>query len=174
MNLNISLPLDAGKKEASRQANTAISHLAQPRPGRPFALDDIKRREICALVAAGCSLDWAANFVGCSPNTIRRESRRNPQFGKRLREAAFAAQLQSFKVMREATRKNWRAAAWMLDRQGPTRSIRRRRIFLTGRQMRQLYIKLEAILSKESLADGPRERVLREFKQELFEWTSRA
>jgi hypothetical protein len=34
--------------------------------GPPRALDEVKRREICALVAAGCGIQWASRYVGVS------------------------------------------------------------------------------------------------------------
>ena len=53
--------------------------------GRLRVLDELKQREVCALVSAGCSLLAAANYVECAPNTIRREAVRNPDFGERFR-----------------------------------------------------------------------------------------
>ena len=51
-----------------------------PKRGRPRKLDDLKRHEICALVAGGCSLREAAKYVGCGINTVRRELERNTEF----------------------------------------------------------------------------------------------
>ena len=48
--------------------------------GRPRMLDDAKRREICALVSFGCTLQSAAKHVGCSRATVHREACRNPEF----------------------------------------------------------------------------------------------
>src|SRR4051812_33883442 len=48
--------------------------------GRPCALNDAQRREVCALIATGCGFRTAADYVGCSPSTIRREALRNPEF----------------------------------------------------------------------------------------------
>ena len=48
--------------------------------GRPRALDEIKRREVCALVAAGCGIEFASRYIGCSARTIRREALRNEDF----------------------------------------------------------------------------------------------
>ena len=41
---------------------------AMPTTGRPRALDEVKRREVCALISAGCGVEGAARFVGCAAN----------------------------------------------------------------------------------------------------------
>jgi hypothetical protein len=87
-----------------------------PHPGRPRALDDIKLREISALISAGCGLEGAARYVGCAASTIRREARRNPDFNEQLRRAHLAAELGPLNAMRNAANKHWRAAAWLLER----------------------------------------------------------
>ncbi len=93
--------------------------------GRPRALNDDKRGQICGLVASGCALDHAARHVGCSVRTIRRETVRNPAFGESLRRAELSAQLQPLNSLRAAASKNWRAAAWLLERTKPDQFARR-------------------------------------------------
>lgn len=63
-------------------------------------LDDGKQREVGALVSAGCSLQAATNYVECAPNTIRREAARNPDFGRRFRDARLQARLSPLQAMR--------------------------------------------------------------------------
>jgi hypothetical protein len=87
--------------------------------GRPRALDDNKRREICALVSTGCGVLGAAHYVGCNPITIRREAARNPEFYEQLRSAELAAQVSPLHALRKAANTNWRAAAWFLERTQP-------------------------------------------------------
>ena len=89
--------------------------------GRPRALNEDKRKQVCGLVASGCGMDHAARHVGCSVRTIRREALRNPAFGEKLRRAELAAQLQPISAVRSAASKNWRAAAWLLERTQPRR-----------------------------------------------------
>jgi hypothetical protein len=90
-------------------------------PGRPRALDDVKRRDICTLIAAGCGMGEAARYVGCSVNTIRREIVQNEEFKKKIRGSELSAQLESLRAMRKASATHWRAAAWMLERTNPRR-----------------------------------------------------
>jgi hypothetical protein len=90
-------------------------------PGRPRALDDVKRRDICTLIAAGCGMGEAARYVGCSVSTIRREIVQNEEFKKKIRGSELSAQLESLRAMRKASATHWRAAAWMLERTNPRR-----------------------------------------------------
>lgn len=89
--------------------------------GRPRALDEFKRREICALVSAGCGLSTAARYVGCSVRTIDREAERNPDFNEKIRRALLAAEVTPLQALRKAASTHWRAAAWMLERIDPDR-----------------------------------------------------
>ncbi len=87
--------------------------------GRPRTLDDTKKREVCALVAAGCSLEFAARYVGCTHKTIRREGERDADFGQRLRSAQLSARLEPLRALRGKANTHWRAAAWLLERVDP-------------------------------------------------------
>jgi IS30 family transposase len=102
---------------SSNNSNTS----SNSRPGRPRLLDEIKQHEVCALVTMGCSLNHAARYVGCVPSTIRREARRNPKFNEQLRRASFSAAVTPLQAVREASKKYWRAAAWLLERIDPER-----------------------------------------------------
>ena len=97
-----------------------------PRPGRPRVLDDVKRGQISALVAAGCGLPAAARYVGCSVDTVRREALRNEEFRRELRNAEVRGQLEPLQAMRRAAGSHWRAAAWLLERTHPQQFDRRR------------------------------------------------
>jgi len=91
------------------------------RPGRPRALDQVKQREIIAVVTAGFGIERAARYVDCAASTIRRECRRNPNFDTELRRAGLTGELCPLQAIREAARKYWRAAAWLLERLDPER-----------------------------------------------------
>lgn len=93
--------------------------------GRPRALDNVKCREVCALIAAGCGIEAAAHYVGCTSITIRREAMRNPDFYERLRNAELAAQISPLQAIRKAADTHWRAAAWFLERTKPQEFGRR-------------------------------------------------
>jgi hypothetical protein len=82
-------------------ADHSMSQTSKPSRGRPRALDEAKRRDICALVSAGCRFDAAAEFVGCAACTVRREADRDPQFHALLRQAAVDAQRVPNKIVRD-------------------------------------------------------------------------
>lgn len=73
------------------------------------------------MISVGCSLHDAARYIGCSVITIRREALRNEQFSEDLQRAYRAAQLNPLHDLRAAAKKNWRAAAWLLERTNPQR-----------------------------------------------------
>lgn len=89
--------------------------------GRPRALSEPKRREVCALIATGCGIAEAAKFVGCSVRTIRREALRNEDFHETLRRSELSSQLDPIRTLRKAANTHWRAAAWLLERTNPER-----------------------------------------------------
>lgn len=88
-------------------------------PGRPRILDDVKRAEICALLNAGLEFTETARYVGCTPRTIRREISRNAVFRREVHDALLAARVAPEKLLRQAAGRNWRAAAWLLERTEP-------------------------------------------------------
>jgi len=92
--------------------------------GRPRALDEVKQREVCALVSAGCSLAGAARYVNCSVKTIRREAERDSAFGDQLRKSQLSAQLEPLRALRGKANTHWRAAAWLLERIDPKQFAR--------------------------------------------------
>jgi hypothetical protein len=89
------------------------------KPGRPRALDEVKQREVLALISHGCGIETAANYVGCSARTIHRETRRNKEFWDRFRKAELAATLSPLQTVQRAAHENWRAATWLLERKLP-------------------------------------------------------
>ena len=117
--------------------------------GRERILDEGKQREVCALLSAGCSLQAAAQYVACAPNTIRREAARNPDFGRRFREARLQAQLSPLQAMRKAAASHWRAAAWMLERGDPDHFARRPAPAFRPKQAQALKDDIAAILNAE-------------------------
>jgi hypothetical protein len=140
--------------------------------GRPFALDDAKRREICALVAGGCSLNEAARYVRCSLKTIRREMRRNPDFHEQFRRSEMFAQLAPLRAMQQAAGTHWRAAAWMLERAYPDRFARRNPAAFSAGQARSLLNEVLQIVRSEVHDTFQHERIEKRLRA-TFEYTIR-
>jgi hypothetical protein len=89
--------------------------------GRPPVLDEIKKREIAAIVSMGCSRRTAARYVGCSPSTIQNTADRDETFAEKLERARSQAVVTHVKNINSAAKKAqyWRAAAWALERLCP-------------------------------------------------------
>src|ERR1700759_4664763 len=93
---------ESSSAPADEVATSTVSSEKPTGRGRPRVLDDVKRREICALVAGGCGLREAARYVRCGINTIRREAERNPEFDEQLRRSQTYAQLCPLRAMQLA------------------------------------------------------------------------
>ncbi len=109
----------AGRRETevAAQATAGTSARANARPaGRPRVLDAHKMGQICGLLAAGMSRRQAAHVVACNPNTITNELRRNEKFADDIQRAEAHAELVPLKCLYNAATKNWRAAAWLLEK----------------------------------------------------------
>jgi hypothetical protein len=131
-----------------------MSTISQPSaasnpPGRPRSLDDAKRREIVALVSAGCGIQDAARYVHCAPSTIHKERKHNKEFRDELRRAQLVAQLHPLRAMQHAVGTHWRAAAWMLERTHPDRFARQNPLAFGPKQARALMDDLLAIVREE-------------------------
>lgn len=108
------------------------------RVGQPRVLDEMKRREICALVSMGASMKTAAEYVGCSYVTVYRERQRDEKFRMRLARARATRQLAPLQMMRQAAKTHWRAAAWLLERSDPEQYGRRRPRAFGAQELRAL------------------------------------
>ncbi|MGD0384451.1 MAG: hypothetical protein ABSA77_13100, partial [Thermoguttaceae bacterium] len=89
--------------------------------GRPPVLDEIKQREIVAIISMGCSRRTAARYVGCDPKTIQNTAERDEIFAEKLERAQSQAVVTHVKYIYSAAKKAqyWRAAAWALERLNP-------------------------------------------------------
>jgi vacuolar-type H+-ATPase subunit H len=131
------------------------------RRGRRPVLDEIKKREILAILSVGCSRATAAGYVGCAPNTILNTARRDPEFAEQLRRTEKRAEVEYMKSIQQAARqeKYWRAAAWALERKNPSDYGSRRPDVLTPAEAEQLVERIVTIIV-ECLPDGRSRHVL--------------
>lgn len=130
-------------------------------PGRRRALDEAKRREVCALISAGCGMEGAARYVGCAPSTIRREAIRNAEFNDQLRRAGLTAELMPLNALRNAANKHWRAAAWLLERTNAQRFAKQNVRVLKPEQVKEYSALIADIFAEETKDPKVRRRILR-------------
>ncbi len=114
--------------------------------GRPRALDEAKKREVCALLSAGASMRYAGRYVGCSAKTIHNEARRDPDFGDHLRKSQLVAKLEPLRALRKKATTHWRAAAWLLERGDPEQFARQDQKFFKPQDVANLLENIRATL----------------------------
>lgn len=83
--------------------------------GRPEELDEVKRAEICALLASGCSYRTAAKYVGCTASAISKCAKRDPEFAAQIEKAVAQREVILLSYVRASARRSWRAGAYLLE-----------------------------------------------------------
>jgi hypothetical protein len=148
---------------------SSSSTASTPRTGRPRIIDEGKRLEICSLIAAGCDLKTAAQHVGCSMRTIRREASRNPGFLENLRRSANDSEVYALNMLKSAAAKNWRAAAWLLERTKPERFARQRNDGVKTEELLEFVGRFVTIILNEVEDEEMRDHILYEVRQ-VMNW----
>jgi hypothetical protein len=133
------------------------------RRGRRPILDEIKQREILALLTVGCSQRAAARYVGCARATIQNTGQRDPKFAEKLRQAKYHAEIGFLKNIQKAARKEqyWRAAAWALERTMPEKYARRGPDVITVEQISHLLSQFADIIVQEVPVPRYRKNILK-------------
>lgn len=119
-------------------------------PGRPRKLSESKQAEVCALIRAGCTMAATARYVGCSPLTIQREARRNPEFNEKLRNIRYDVELNPVLTLRDAAINDWRAAAWILERTQPQHYAKRPANSFSPQEVAELLDRVCDIIRQET------------------------
>jgi len=133
-------------------------------------LDAAQRNDIVAIVSVGGSRQMAASYVGCHVETIRRAAIESPEFAKRLRQAELGPEILFLKNLHAAADdvKQWRAAAWALERMFPERYARRKPTTITQDELTMVLEEIAKIIQSEVPAKRHRRRIL----QRLISLTS--
>jgi hypothetical protein len=118
--------------------------------------------DICEMLSSGASRPTAAQFAGCHPATMRAEMRRNPDFTNRVLQAELnleSTMLRAIRSVAEDDPKQWRAAAWALERIYPNRYAKRRTNTLTVDQVHEFISEVTEIIASELPVPRFRERI---------------
>ena len=114
-------------------------------------LSEVKKREILAIAAVGCSRQTAADYVGCTLNDITRETEVDEAFGDTLLRNESGAEISFVRNIQDAAKKSqyWRAAAWLLERRYPVDFSVKKPGKITVGQVRNLLSELTKIIAEE-------------------------
>lgn len=119
--------------------------------GRPTKLTDEMQERICENIRRGLGYREAAVAAGISERTFynwksRGENAKSGihlQFLQALQEAEAIAELVLLEIIQNATKKDWRAATWILERRHPRRWAQLQKREISGAGGGPLVIKLE-------------------------------
>lgn len=89
------------------------------RTGRPHKLTGALRERLRRLIRSGVSQDRAARMAGIHPDTLGRWKNDVPGFAGELEAARAESSGFLEKLIALAARRDWKAAAWILERRHP-------------------------------------------------------
>ncbi len=107
-------PAEAPQEEEPAYIPRVFSPSPYSRGGRPKVLTPEVKEELCKLLSIGLSRRQAASWLDIDHSTISHMAARDEDFARSITRAEELASVQPMMVMAAASRKNWRAAAWML------------------------------------------------------------
>lgn len=113
------------------------------------------------MLRLGATRTMAATYARCHPATIRAEMRRDPSFANQIAQSELRSETSFLKVIHAAGKdpKQWRAAAWALERMYPERYARRKGNTLTEEQVQQLVAEMAEIVASELPITKYRQRI---------------
>ena len=132
-------------------------------PGRRPALDEVKKSIVIRILRKGHSRRRAAEFVGCSPATIRRAALRDAAFSESIAKAESESELLCLNSVKEAgmEKRYWRAAAWVLERRYPEDYAARQPGTVPISQLPELMQEIADLLMDETMDLAVRQRIRR-------------
>jgi hypothetical protein len=117
-------------------------------------MDTAKKVKFAQLVRESHSLEEAAEWVDVSIRTIQRERKRDEDFDHEVR-LALQASPDPLRLMENAARVHWRAAAWLLERSRPEQYGRQP---VNAARDHQVQAALRMLLEAALAATAPAER----------------
>jgi len=112
-------------------------------------ITDEQQIQICAMVGVGCSLRTASRLAGCADSSVRSLLQRDRAFETRFRKSQQSCELMALRHVQLAGEKNWRAAAWLLERMRPNDYGRIKQDLMTQQQADQVFSQFTEIMMRE-------------------------
>jgi hypothetical protein len=104
---------DKASSEAAGPPSLAGIPAATVRRGRPIKLDDFAKGRLLGLMSHGLSFRQAAAQLGVHHQTLLNALKRDEEFAQQVSEARLNAISEPLLTVIQASRTNWRAAAWL-------------------------------------------------------------
>src|SRR5690606_3736014 len=86
------------------------------RGGRPTVVTPAIKEQLCLLLSLGLSRRQAAAYLDISHTTIANLAERDPDFALGLERAEDLKVAEALIFVAAESRRNWRAAAWLIER----------------------------------------------------------
>jgi hypothetical protein len=86
------------------------------RGGRPTVMTPAIKEQLCLLLSLGLSRRQAAAYLDISHTTIGRLAESDPDFARGLERAEDLKVAEALLFVAAESRRNWRAAAWLIER----------------------------------------------------------
>lgn len=137
--------------------------------GRPKGFDEKKRELLCGLIGIGFTRRQAAQHVGVSNRTVVRALHEDAEFSRRLHNAELNQELRPIQHIASHMPKNWRAAAWMLERQRPDLYVRRAPETVSLGDLRGIFGGVMKLLLEGVPEQGTRDRVRKNVESFLIQ-----
>jgi hypothetical protein len=118
------------KKKATKKTQTKTgAKIGRPPKGRPSSLTPEIQEEFCRWIRAGNYIETAAHLMKIHKDVIflwmrngaKQKTGKYVEFLKAVREAQAESETKLLSLVNNAGRKDWRAAAWRLERMKPKR-----------------------------------------------------
>lgn len=130
----------------------------------PQPLNDDQRRRACALLGLGATRRVAAEFADCRRLDLEAEIKRDPAFRLTVKQHELRPEIETLRKLLEAARdpKQWRAAAWFLERLYPERYAAGKRRVVKRADLRTFMQKLDQELAMKIPGPKKRQRLLQQ------------